>query len=114
MAGLAARAASAEDSGLARGADSLTRCRRLAAAAENLPTSRPMSALEQLSAFVATHAPDATARAALRLHLADTIGAWIAACGTQEGRLLLAHGKGSEALADRLAVNVALARLSEI
>ncbi|MCX7311296.1 MAG: MmgE/PrpD family protein [Hyphomicrobiales bacterium] len=73
-----------------------------------------MTALEQLGAFIATHKPDAPARAAARLHTADTIGAWIAACGTAEGRALLVFRKDSDALADRVAVNVALTRLSEI
>ena len=50
----------------------------------------------------------------MRLHTADTIGAWIAACGTAEGRALLAFRKDADALADRVAINVALARLSEI
>jgi 2-methylcitrate dehydratase PrpD len=73
-----------------------------------------MTALEQLGAFVATHQPDENTRAAVRLHIADTIGAWIAACGTAEGRALLAFRKDADALADRLAINVALARLSEV
>src|SRR4029078_4412653 len=53
-------------------------------------------------------------RAEVRLHAADTIGAWIAACGTVEGRELLACGKDVDGLTDRVAINVALARLSEI
>ena len=73
-----------------------------------------MSALEQLGAFVATHQPDERTRAEVRLHAADAIGAWIAACGTPEGRALMAFRKDADALADRLAINVALARLSEI
>jgi len=73
-----------------------------------------MTALEQLGGFVATHQPDVTTRAAARLHAADAIGAWIAACATEEGRALLEFRKDLDALADRLAVNVALARLSEI
>jgi len=73
-----------------------------------------MTALEQLGAFVANYQPDGHARAAVRLHAADTIGAWIAACGTPEGRALLAFRKDADALADRVAINVALARLSEI
>ena len=52
-----------------------------------------MTALEQLGAFVATHQPDQRARAEVRLHTADVIGAWIAACGTAEGRMLLAFRK---------------------
>src|SRR6476620_214229 len=74
----------------------------------------PMTALEQLGAFVATHQPDERARADARLHAADLIGAWIAACGTAEGRALMAFRKDADALGDRLAINVALARLSEI
>jgi 2-methylcitrate dehydratase PrpD len=73
-----------------------------------------MTALEQLGAFVANHRPDERARAAVRLHVADLIGAWIAACGTAEGRALMAFRKDADALADRVAINVALARLSEI
>jgi 2-methylcitrate dehydratase PrpD len=73
-----------------------------------------MTALEQLGTFVANHQPDEHARAAVRLHAADTIGAWIAACGTPEGRALRALRKDADALADRVAIGVALARLSEI
>src|SRR6188508_651972 len=74
----------------------------------------PMTALEQLGAFVATYQSDERARADVRLHTADLIGAWIAACGTAEGRALVAFRKEADALADRLAINVALVRLSEI
>ncbi len=73
-----------------------------------------MTALEQLGVFVASHQPDERTRAEVRLHTADTIGALIAACGTPEGRALMAFRKDAHALADRLAVNVALARSSEI
>ena len=73
-----------------------------------------MTALEQLGAFVATHQPDGRACADVRLHAADLIGAWIAACGTAEGRALMAFRRDADALGDRLAINVALARLSEI
>ena len=73
-----------------------------------------MTALEQLGAFVATHQPDERARADVRLHAADLIGAWIAACGTAEGRALMAFRRDADALGERLAINVALARLSEI
>jgi 2-methylcitrate dehydratase PrpD len=73
-----------------------------------------MTALEQLGAFVATHQPDERACAEVRLHAADTIGAWIAARGTPEGRALVAFRKDADGLADRLAINVALARSSEI
>ena len=74
----------------------------------------PMTALEQLGAFVATHQPDPRARAEVRLHAADIVGAWIAACGTAEGRMLRAFSKDSDGLADRVAINAALVRLSEI
>ena len=73
-----------------------------------------MTALEQLGAFVANHQPDERVGAEVRLHAADLIGAWIAACGTAEGRALIAFRKDADALADRVAIGVALARLSEI
>jgi 2-methylcitrate dehydratase PrpD len=73
-----------------------------------------MTALEQLGAFVATCRPDGGAQAEVRLHAADLIGAWIAACGTQEGRALMAFRRDADALVERVAINVALARLSEI
>jgi len=43
-----------------------------------------VTALEQLGVFVASHAPDARLRAAARLRVADTVGAWVAATGTAE------------------------------
>ena len=73
-----------------------------------------MTALEQLGAFVASYAPDDRAQADVRLHAADTIGGWIAACGAAEGRALLSFRKADATLSDRLAINCALARLSEI
>jgi 2-methylcitrate dehydratase PrpD len=73
-----------------------------------------MSALEQLGAFVAAHRPDERARAAVRLHAADTIGAWIAASGTQEGKALIAFRNDPAPLAERIAIHCALARLSEV
>jgi 2-methylcitrate dehydratase PrpD len=73
-----------------------------------------MTALEQLGVFTANYQPDEQIRAAVRLHVADTIGAWIAACGTDEGKALLAFRHVDAPLADRIAINVALARLSEI
>jgi 2-methylcitrate dehydratase PrpD len=68
-----------------------------------------MSSLEQLGAFIAGYQPDAAARAAVRLHVADTIGAWIAATGTAEGRALLTYRAP-----DRIAIHCALTRLSEV
>ena len=55
-----------------------------------MKTLEPMTVLEQLGIFVATHQPDERTRAEVRLHTADTIGALIAACGTPEGRALMA------------------------
>ena len=52
-----------------------------------------MTALETMGAFVARgirgRVPEAT-RAAARLHVIDTVGAWIAGAQTAEGRALLA------------------------
>ena len=73
-----------------------------------------MSALEQLGAFVAAYRPDERARAAVRLHVADTIGAWIAGASTQEGRALAALRKPDAPLTDRIAINCAITRLSEV
>ena len=73
-----------------------------------------MTALEKLGEFVATFVPDESACADARLHAADIIGAWIAATTTEEGRLLLAFRQQGATLPDQLAVNCALARLSEI
>jgi 2-methylcitrate dehydratase PrpD len=73
-----------------------------------------MTALEKLGEFVATFVPDEGACADARLHAADIIGAWIAATTTEEGRLLLAFRQQGATLPDQLAVNCALARLSEI
>ena len=64
-------------------------------------TGRRMSSLEQLGALVAGYRPDPAARAAVRLHVADTIGAWIAATGTAEGRALLAFREPGAGLLDR-------------
>ena len=71
----------------------LRRCRACRMPAQIAKPRGAMTALEQLGAFVATYTPDDRARAEVRLHAADTIGAWIAACGTAEGRALLAFRK---------------------
>ena len=73
-----------------------------------------MSALEDFGAFVAGYRPDDRARAVLRLHMADTIGAWIAATSTEEGKALLRYRKAERSLGEQVAVNCALARLSEV
>ncbi len=73
-----------------------------------------MAAIEQLGALVAQYRPDEPAQAAVRRHVADTLGAWIAASATAEGRALLTYRGAAAPLADRVAVNCALARLSEV
>jgi 2-methylcitrate dehydratase PrpD len=73
-----------------------------------------MSSLEQLGAFVAGYKPDEAAQAAVRAHTADTVGAWIAATATAEGRALLALGAADPGLPACVTVNSALARLSEV
>jgi 2-methylcitrate dehydratase PrpD len=72
-----------------------------------------MTVLEQLGAHVAGGGV-APPREALRLHVADTVGAWIAGSATPEGRALLKFGANHDAMPDRVAVHCALARLSEI
>jgi 2-methylcitrate dehydratase PrpD len=78
-----------------------------------------MTALEQLASFTAERKPpaiDASLRTRLRLHIADTVGAWLAGARTAEGRALIGHYQGlpEATLPDRVARNCALARLSEI
>ena len=73
-----------------------------------------MSALEQLGEFAATYRPDERARMAARLHAADTVGAWLAATGTREGRALAALRKPDAPVADRITINCAMTRLSEV
>jgi 2-methylcitrate dehydratase PrpD len=73
-----------------------------------------MTSLEQLGAFVATCDPDDRVRTEARLHTTDTIGAWIAARGTEEGRRLLAFRGTDDSLLNHIAINVSLARLSEV
>jgi 2-methylcitrate dehydratase PrpD len=85
-----------------------------------------MSAFEQLGRFVAGYNARSASPAlqqALRLHVADTVGAWIAAAGTGEGQALIgfhaatrpsAGSEGVGAPADDVALSCALARLSEI
>src|SRR5438309_181771 len=72
-----------------------------------------MTVLEELGAHVARGGA-APPREALRLHVADTVGAWIAGSATPEGRALLKLGANSDAVPDRVATHCALARLSEI
>jgi len=71
-----------------------------------------MTVLEQLGAHVARGG--AAQREALRLHVADTVGAWIVGSATPEGRALVKFGANRDAMPDRVATHCALARLSEI
>ncbi len=74
-----------------------------------------MSALEQLGQFVAGYRPDAHARDAARLHVADTVGAWIAGAATAEGRALIRfRGSAGGGLAGEIATHCACTRLSEV
>ena len=72
-----------------------------------------MTVLEQLGAHVA-RGGTAPPREALRLHVADTVGAWIAGSATPEGRALVKFGANRDVMSDRVATNCALARSSEI
>jgi 2-methylcitrate dehydratase PrpD len=76
-----------------------------------------VSLLERLGAHAvsgyAEGLPDPL-RDALRLHVADTVGAWIAGSATPEGRALLKFGANRDTASDRVATHCALARLSEI
>jgi 2-methylcitrate dehydratase PrpD len=73
-----------------------------------------MSALEKLAAFVSTFRPDYRLMEEVRLHVADTLGAWIAATRTDEGKLLTRYRRTGTGPQDRIAINCALARLSEV
>jgi 2-methylcitrate dehydratase PrpD len=78
-----------------------------------------VTALERFGAHAAGGCRELSAavRDAVRLHLADTVGAWIAAGGTAEGRALLRFeaewNPDGEGMAGRVARGCALARLSE-
>ena len=72
-----------------------------------------MTILEQLGAHIVGGGA-APVREALRLHIADTVGAWVAGSATPEGRALVKLGANRDGMPDRVATNCALARLSEI
>jgi 2-methylcitrate dehydratase PrpD len=76
-----------------------------------------VTVLEQLGAHAATGYSEGLSgpgREAVRLHLADTVGAWIAAGATAEGRALLRFLSPEEKdIPGRVGLNCALARLSE-
>ena len=83
-----------------------------------------MNGIDELAALIARLRMDDIAAATLdtlRLHVADTICAWIAATRTAEGKLLISYrnrqrpiGQSGDALSDDLATHCALTRLSEI
>jgi 2-methylcitrate dehydratase PrpD len=83
-----------------------------------------MNGIEELAEIIGqrTSNTDASTREKLRLHVADTIGAWIAATQTAEGKALIAFRNrmratdqpGARHLPDDLATHCALVRLSEI
>lgn len=83
-----------------------------------------MSALEQFAAYVAGGAPAANGAAASQaasLHVADTVGAWIAGSRTAEGKALIRFLSSPGHLCqsamgalDRVVLNCAVTRLSEI
>jgi len=78
-----------------------------------------MTALERIAADILAINPDQAERAALRLHILDTIGAWHAGARTPDGAALRDLAKapvqamGDGAL-DRIAVACATVRLTEI
>ncbi len=80
-----------------------------------------MNGIDELAALIVRLRTADVAAATLdklRLHVADTIGAWIAATKTQEGKQLIAfrHRESAtgNAVADDLATHCALVRLSEL
>jgi 2-methylcitrate dehydratase PrpD len=73
-----------------------------------------MAALSALAEFVTQHRSSGRTRDAVRLHVADTIGAWIAATATGEGRALIRYRPADAVPADQIAINCALTRLSEV
>ncbi|HTQ74031.1 MAG TPA: MmgE/PrpD family protein [Burkholderiales bacterium] len=77
-----------------------------------------MTILERLGAHAASgyrQGLSGPAREVLKLHIADTVAAWIAACTTVEGRALLAFEPSERASMPRRAgLACALARLSEV
>jgi len=85
-----------------------------------------MSVLERLGAHVACGYRgnlSGSVRESARLHLVDTVGAWVAASATSEGRALARfaakqeHAQANqfgEGIVGQVALNCALARLSEI
>jgi 2-methylcitrate dehydratase PrpD len=86
-----------------------------------------MNGIDDLAACIAQLKPTdiaAPTMEKLRLHVADTLGAWITATATAEGRALIAYRNDLQSLGqnatansglfDNLTVNCALTRLSEV
>ena len=77
-----------------------------------------MTALETMAAFVADGVrgsmPDTT-RATAKLHVVDTVGAWVAGACTAEGRRLIAQPESANSggIARDVGIHCALTRLSE-
>ena len=84
--------------------------------------AQAMTTLEQFGQYLANGRElPRLARASMRLHLVDTVAAWIAGCGTAEGRALLAFraeleqdASANARVMGAIAIHTALARLSEI
>ncbi len=81
-----------------------------------------MNGIDQLAAcIVALRSDDAAINEQIALHVADTVGAWVAATATVEGKAVIAFrrelqslaGAGSAGPLDDVALHCALARLSE-
>jgi 2-methylcitrate dehydratase PrpD len=80
-----------------------------------------MRDIEDLAAFVvALRPPEGALAETLRLHVADILGAWIAAHATEEGQRLIAYRNDLAAataapnVLDDIGMSCALARLSEV
>ena len=78
-----------------------------------------MTALDQLGSYLAHGRPlSASLRAAARLHVVDSVAAWIAGIGTAEGRALLGFRAALQAdvapVPAAVSTHCGLARLSEI
>jgi 2-methylcitrate dehydratase PrpD len=76
-----------------------------------------MSILEKLSEALASASTGRTATELLRLHVADTVGAWVAGAHTAEGQSLLrfvSPRAGRDGMLDGVMLSCAVTRLSEI
>jgi 2-methylcitrate dehydratase PrpD len=81
-----------------------------------------MNGIDQLAAcIVALRSDDAAINEQIGLHVADTVGAWVAATATVEGKAVIAFRRALQSVAgtadanplDDIALHCALARLSE-